>query len=121
MINPKRWTGNLISRDLCELSAQQWSARLNRLQEPTRAAVASIVFWDYADRSKEPAAFRAVFDGWLLAGIDVKLPDDLLRSGLRAVGYSDHVIGLRVPVTSYVRKNRVGRPRTGRHYNTIRA
>lgn len=120
MINPNRWTGNLITPELCALSAEQWRERLNKLAEPTRSAVASIVFWDYADRSKTPSVFRDVFDAWLRKGIDVRIEDDEMRRGLARIGYRAEVINLRVPVTVYVRKNRVGRPSTGRHYKTSR-
>lgn len=114
MINPKKWKGHLACPMLAQLTAAEWCRRLQRLDEPVRSAVGSIVFWDYADRARDPKSFRLLFDDMLCAAIEVTVDDLEMRRGLREVGYSQRIIDLRLPVTTYVRTNLRGRPRTGR-------
>lgn len=113
MVEPKKWQGHLVCQALVKLTAQEWVWRINALPQAQQAGVASIVFWDYADRSKEPATYRRLFSDWLDTGINQQLPLEQLEAGLLAVGYPSRVITRRLPVSGWVRKKPGSRPRIG--------
>lgn len=113
MVDSRKWQGLLVCPKLAKLSAAEWRMRVLALPEEQQASVASIVFWDYADRSKEPAVYRKLFSRWLDMGIESDLSKGDLELGLRAVGYSALTISRRLPATFYERRNPKGRPRMG--------
>ncbi len=76
-------------------TAEEWVKHLNKVAEDIRPAVASLVWWDFADVAPHRRHFTTVFEPWLDEAIEGDYPANRVKRALVKVGYAEPVAHMR--------------------------
>ena len=118
---PAFWASKLYVPHLRARPTEVWLEKLMRVPCAVRAAVASIVWWDYADVSGSPREFTAAFEPWLDEAMAAERRGPELAKGLRMVGYEAALAQYRSEDRRTIGMRGRGRPRVvGYHRYAMR-
>jgi len=107
---PTIWASKLYVPHLRARPPEVWLEKLLFVPGRVRAAVASIIWWDYADTSCDPHGFTEAFEPWLDEAMEAERRGPELAEGLKIVGYSKELATHRSTDRRTIARRGWGRP-----------